>query len=120
MSKEGEVVCVTGGSGFIGSWLVHLLLQRGYTVHATVKDLSTLSLLPSAPFIAWIFPFFNSRLLKEHNIIFLRSIPLGKLQFMSATNIILQTLTCCDFVLLVLLIFLLDGCYVRGYAFKFP
>ncbi|XP_059660423.1 cinnamoyl-CoA reductase 1-like [Cornus florida] len=36
---EGEVVCVTGGSGYIGSWLVRLLLERGYTVHATVKDL---------------------------------------------------------------------------------
>ncbi|KAK3019342.1 hypothetical protein RJ639_003873 [Escallonia herrerae] len=41
MSNEGvkEVVCVTGGSGFIGSWLVRLLLDCGYTVHATVKDL---------------------------------------------------------------------------------
>ncbi|XP_059660907.1 cinnamoyl-CoA reductase CAD2-like [Cornus florida] len=38
-AKEGEVVCVTGGSGYIGSWLVCLLLERGYTVHATVKDL---------------------------------------------------------------------------------
>ncbi|XP_019178637.1 PREDICTED: cinnamoyl-CoA reductase 1 [Ipomoea nil] len=37
--NEGEVVCVTGGSGGIGSWLVLLLLQRGYTVHATVKNL---------------------------------------------------------------------------------
>ncbi|KAL2540908.1 NAD(P)-binding Rossmann-fold superfamily protein [Abeliophyllum distichum] len=37
--REGEVVCVTGGSGYIGSWLVRLLLERGYTVHATVKDL---------------------------------------------------------------------------------
>ncbi|KAH0715848.1 hypothetical protein KY284_008753 [Solanum tuberosum] len=37
---EGEVVCVTGGSGFIGSWLVSSLLDRGYTVHATVKDLN--------------------------------------------------------------------------------
>ncbi|CAI9288142.1 unnamed protein product [Lactuca saligna] len=34
-----EVVCVTGGSGYIGSWLVRLLLYRGYTVNATVKDL---------------------------------------------------------------------------------
>ncbi|KAJ0734736.1 putative cinnamoyl-CoA reductase [Helianthus annuus] len=34
-----KIVCVTGGSGFIGSWLVRLLLDRGYTVNATVKDL---------------------------------------------------------------------------------
>ncbi|CAN6556392.1 unnamed protein product [Malus baccata var. baccata] len=39
MSKQGEVVCVTGGSGCIGSWLLRLLLHRDYTVHATVKDL---------------------------------------------------------------------------------
>jgi nucleoside-diphosphate-sugar epimerase len=31
-------VCVTGGGGFIGSWLVKLLLSRGYAVHATVRD----------------------------------------------------------------------------------
>ncbi|KAL0369649.1 UNVERIFIED_CONTAM: Cinnamoyl-CoA reductase 1 [Sesamum angustifolium] len=37
--REGEVVCVTGSSGFIGSCLLHLLLRRGYTVHATVKNL---------------------------------------------------------------------------------
>ncbi|GAB2234100.1 hypothetical protein Droror1_Dr00003337 [Drosera rotundifolia] len=37
--EKGEVVCVTGGSGYIGSWLVRLLLDRGYTVHATVRDL---------------------------------------------------------------------------------
>lgn len=36
---EGKTVCVTGGSGFIGSWIIRLLLSRGYTVHATVKDL---------------------------------------------------------------------------------
>lgn len=40
MSTKDEVVCVTGGSGFIGSWLVSLLLARGYTVHATLKDLN--------------------------------------------------------------------------------
>ncbi|KZV55873.1 cinnamoyl-CoA reductase 1 [Dorcoceras hygrometricum] len=37
--RQGQVVCVTGGSGFIGSQLVQLLLRRGYTVHATVKNL---------------------------------------------------------------------------------
>ncbi|CAO2166881.1 unnamed protein product [Urochloa humidicola] len=35
-----DLVCVTGGSGFIGSWLIRLLLDRGYTVHATVKNLN--------------------------------------------------------------------------------
>ncbi|XP_047942148.1 phenylacetaldehyde reductase-like [Salvia hispanica] len=37
--KEGEVVCITGASGFIGSWIVQLLLRRGYSVRATVKNL---------------------------------------------------------------------------------
>ncbi|XP_066310122.1 phenylacetaldehyde reductase-like isoform X2 [Miscanthus floridulus] len=36
---SGRLLCVTGGSGFIGSWLVRCLLDRGYTVHATVKNL---------------------------------------------------------------------------------
>ncbi|KAK2381223.1 NAD(P)-binding Rossmann-fold superfamily protein [Trifolium repens] len=35
---EGKVVCVTGASGYIASWLVKFLLQRGYTVRATVRD----------------------------------------------------------------------------------
>ncbi|KAL6311824.1 hypothetical protein AAG906_025781 [Vitis piasezkii] len=38
MSGQGKVVCVTGASGYIASWLVKLLLQRGYTVKATVRD----------------------------------------------------------------------------------
>ncbi|KAF6002641.1 hypothetical protein F1559_000888 [Cyanidiococcus yangmingshanensis] len=33
-------VCVTGASGYIGSWLVYYLLERGYTVHATVRDVN--------------------------------------------------------------------------------
>ncbi|KAL0464459.1 UNVERIFIED_CONTAM: Cinnamoyl-CoA reductase 1 [Sesamum latifolium] len=36
----GKVVCVTGASGYIASWLVKLLLHRGYTVKATVRNLS--------------------------------------------------------------------------------
>ncbi|GER27969.1 dihydroflavonol 4-reductase [Striga asiatica] len=31
-------VCVTGAAGFIGSWLVMRLLERGYIVRATVRD----------------------------------------------------------------------------------
>ncbi|KAM1049487.1 hypothetical protein EV1_028287 [Malus domestica] len=38
MSGERGVVCVTGASGYIASWLVKLLLQRGYAVRATVRD----------------------------------------------------------------------------------
>ncbi|PPD82539.1 hypothetical protein GOBAR_DD20525 [Gossypium barbadense] len=30
--------CVTGATGYIGSWLVKLLLERGYKVHATVRN----------------------------------------------------------------------------------
>ncbi|KAI3744029.1 hypothetical protein L1987_57101 [Smallanthus sonchifolius] len=41
MSGEGKVVCVTGASGYIASWLVKLLLDRGYTVHATVRSLAS-------------------------------------------------------------------------------
>ncbi|KAM3686085.1 hypothetical protein ACJW31_11G170600 [Castanea mollissima] len=37
-SGEEKVVCVTGASGYIASWLVKHLLQRGYTVKATVRD----------------------------------------------------------------------------------
>ncbi|XP_065867222.1 phenylacetaldehyde reductase [Euphorbia lathyris] len=37
-SGEGKTVCVTGASGYIASWLVKFLLQRGYTVKASVRD----------------------------------------------------------------------------------
>ncbi|MCI27978.1 cinnamoyl-CoA reductase 1-like, partial [Trifolium medium] len=32
------MVCVTGASGYIASWIVRFLLHRGYTVKATVRD----------------------------------------------------------------------------------
>ncbi|XP_039172565.1 phenylacetaldehyde reductase [Eucalyptus grandis] len=38
MSGAEKVVGVIGGSGYIASWLVKLLLLRGYTVRATVRD----------------------------------------------------------------------------------
>ncbi|CAI9088526.1 OLC1v1022867C1 [Oldenlandia corymbosa var. corymbosa] len=30
--------CVTGATGYVGSWLVKSLLDKGYRVHATVRD----------------------------------------------------------------------------------
>nr|APG32500.1 putative cinnamoyl-CoA reductase 5 [Freesia hybrid cultivar] len=36
--KKKKRVCVTGASGFVGSWLVKLLLSKDYIVHGTVRD----------------------------------------------------------------------------------
>ncbi|KAL5707291.1 cinnamoyl-CoA reductase [Ranunculus cassubicifolius] len=38
--EEGSVisVCVTGAGGYVASWLVKLLLSKGYIVHGTVRD----------------------------------------------------------------------------------
>ncbi|URD99181.1 Polysaccharide biosynthesis protein [Musa troglodytarum] len=41
MEAAGEKkrrVCVTGAGGYLASWLVKLLLSRGYFVHGTVRD----------------------------------------------------------------------------------
>ncbi|KAI4339974.1 hypothetical protein MLD38_024856 [Melastoma candidum] len=39
MAEEKMVrVCVTGAGGYIASWLVKLLLSKGYLVHGTVRD----------------------------------------------------------------------------------
>ncbi|VVA25192.1 PREDICTED: cinnamoyl-CoA reductase [Prunus dulcis] len=38
MSGAEKVVSVTGASGYIASWVVKLLLQRGYTDKASVRD----------------------------------------------------------------------------------
>ncbi|XP_040366732.1 putative anthocyanidin reductase isoform X1 [Rosa chinensis] len=45
-------VCVTGGSGYNGCWLVKKLLENGHTVHPTVRNLedaSKVGLLKSLP-----------------------------------------------------------------------
>ncbi|GKV20441.1 hypothetical protein SLEP1_g30565 [Rubroshorea leprosula] len=56
MEGEKGKVCVTGGTGFIASWLIMKLLQQGYSVHTTVRthaaeqkrDISFLTQLPRA------------------------------------------------------------------------
>lgn len=57
MGSQTETVCVTGAAGFIGSWLVMRLLERGYTVRATVRDPSPVSF--SLYFFALFFFFFS-------------------------------------------------------------
>ncbi|XP_059642646.1 cinnamoyl-CoA reductase 1-like [Cornus florida] len=37
-SVSGQTVCVTGAGGFIASWIVKLLLEKGYTVKGTVRN----------------------------------------------------------------------------------
>ncbi|CAI9101149.1 OLC1v1038408C1 [Oldenlandia corymbosa var. corymbosa] len=34
-----KIVCVTGGSGYLGSFLIKKLLEKGFTVHATLRNL---------------------------------------------------------------------------------
>ncbi|XP_051146253.1 vestitone reductase-like [Andrographis paniculata] len=36
--KKKRSVCVSGGEGFVASWLIMKLLQRGYSVNATLRD----------------------------------------------------------------------------------
>ncbi|XP_058737209.1 vestitone reductase-like [Vicia villosa] len=55
MAEGKGRVCVTGGTGFIGSWIIKRLLEDGYTVNTTVrsspaqnKDVSFLTNLPGA------------------------------------------------------------------------
>ncbi|KAK2650548.1 hypothetical protein Ddye_018037 [Dipteronia dyeriana] len=55
MEEDKGTVCVTGGTGFIASWLIMRLLEHGYYVRTTVRsnpekkrDLSFLTHLPGA------------------------------------------------------------------------
>uniref|UniRef100_A0A1U7X0S7 Vestitone reductase-like n=1 Tax=Nicotiana sylvestris TaxID=4096 RepID=A0A1U7X0S7_NICSY len=48
-------ICITGGSGYLGSWMVMRLLQLGFSVNTTIRshpdrkrDLSYLTNLPGA------------------------------------------------------------------------
>ncbi|XP_071724378.1 vestitone reductase [Rutidosis leptorrhynchoides] len=55
MEGQKGIVCVTGGTGFLASWQIKILLQDGFSVHTTVRrdpenkrDLSFLTSLPRA------------------------------------------------------------------------
>ncbi len=37
---SGQLVLVTGGSGFLGSWCIVELLKAGYRVRTTVRSLN--------------------------------------------------------------------------------
>ncbi|KAK6232413.1 hypothetical protein SCA6_002486, partial [Theobroma cacao] len=37
-SPSSQTVCVTGAGGFIASWIIKLLLEKGYTVKGTVRN----------------------------------------------------------------------------------
>jgi nucleoside-diphosphate-sugar epimerase len=51
-------VCVTGTTGYIGSWLVRCLLEQGYHVHATARDPGTIFFY----FFVYSFQFDRSKL----------------------------------------------------------
>ena len=38
MEEDKGTVCVTGGTGFIASWLIMKLLEHGYSVRTTVRS----------------------------------------------------------------------------------
>lgn len=38
MAGDKGTVCVTGGTGYIGSWLIMRLLDQGYHVRTTVRS----------------------------------------------------------------------------------
>ncbi|KAL9234790.1 hypothetical protein vseg_009616 [Gypsophila vaccaria] len=37
---EAKKVCVTGANGYVASWIIKLLLNRGYSVNATIRSLN--------------------------------------------------------------------------------
>ena len=60
MAAENEKgrVCVTGGGGFLASWVVKLLLSKNYFVHTTVRQPGNSFPLPSLFFFLFFFMYF--------------------------------------------------------------
>ena len=45
MEGDKGTVCVTGGTGYLASWLIKRLLDHGYSVHTTIKPEGKASLI---------------------------------------------------------------------------
>ena len=60
MAAENEKgrVCVTGGGGFLASWVIKLLLSKNYFVHTTVRQPGKSFPLPSHFFFLFVFMYF--------------------------------------------------------------
>ena len=60
MAAENEKgrVCVTGGGGFVASWIIKLLLSKNYFVHTTVRQPGKSFSLPSLFFFLFFFMYF--------------------------------------------------------------
>ncbi|EOD27372.1 hypothetical protein EMIHUDRAFT_73363, partial [Emiliania huxleyi CCMP1516] len=48
-SPMPQKVCLTGASGFLGSWCAKLLLEQGFVVHATVRSKEKAAYLKALP-----------------------------------------------------------------------
>ena len=49
VAARKRVVCVTGGSGFLGSWCVKYALEQGWQVRATTRSIGKASFLKALP-----------------------------------------------------------------------
>ena len=43
MKEDKNIVLVTGANGYVASWIVKKLIDKGHTVHATVRDINDTS-----------------------------------------------------------------------------
>ncbi|CAM6045506.1 unnamed protein product, partial [Sphagnum compactum] len=60
----GKTVCVTGAGGFIGSWIVKTLLDHGYTVRGTVRNLENSKHLLELPGASYRLKLFVAELME--------------------------------------------------------
>ena len=58
MAGDKGLVCVTGGTGYIASWLIMKLLQNGYHVRATVRPDTGKSRISWDKWTCYLFAYF--------------------------------------------------------------